>query len=109
MQETYNARTSSGWDRKAEVNIAFLIRYGQHSDKTYSECARNGVQAAAVVEQRELSRLPVDDVDVLRSDAWSLQLVQEVARFLQVGDVPAVGEERRLCPSRRGRQSVDEL
>ena len=61
------------------------------------------------MEQGELPGFPVDNVDVLRSDSWSLQLVQEVARFFQVGNVRSVGEERRLCPCCSWRQSIDEL
>lgn len=52
------------------------------------------MQTAAIVEERELLRLPVDDENVLRRNSGSLHEIKEVPDRLEVRQVRAVRIKR---------------
>lgn len=60
------------------------------------EAASNRVQDASVVEDSKVSLLPVNRVDKLRRNAWTLQAVNSIPDFLEVIDDGAILENELL-------------
>lgn len=96
--------------KKGSGNVSLRIAPDRDAAwHTHGKGTSDRVQASAVVEQRKLPGLPIDDVNVFGRDPGALQLVQELAGFLQVGDVCAVRIQRRLCTRSARRHRLHHL
>jgi len=69
----------------------------ERSDFVWGECADNGVEDPAVVEQDEILLAPVVWIDEGWCNARSLHLVEDLTNFFEICDVGAIWVEHVLA------------